>query len=153
MTSVLSSYRQRETKGSYFITTGNTFMYTVPTISATVYLTSAQTTTGSGGTPASGAIAPASGEDLPDESAKNPVVMSLVPGGPVLSGNILKDLGREIDIYFNNAASGTITSPYKKIAVWRQVAVLANGYLGASGWIKVWSNTNVAVAPVARAAF
>jgi len=148
MTSVLTSYRQRETKGSYFITTDTTYVYTVNTIPGSVYVQGVTTAVAAGST---GTSAPNSGESLPDLSVA-PVGATVIPGGNVPSGVLLKDLGREIDIYYNNAASGTISSPYKRIATWRQVALVANGYLGGSGWIKVWSATNVAVAPVARAA-
>jgi hypothetical protein len=147
MTSVLSSYRQTATKGSYFITTGSTYLYTVRTIPGSVYLQGATTAAAVGAAQTS---APNSGESLPDASTV-PVAATQV-GSTLSAGVLLKDLGREIDIYYNNAASGTITSPYALIATWRQVALVANGYLGATGWIKVWSVSGTAIAPVARAA-
>jgi len=120
-------------------------LYTVATIGGSVYVQGATTAAAAGAT---GTVSPNSGESLPDLSTV-PAAAAVI-SSPV-TGVLLKDLGREIVVYYNNAASGTITSPYSKIAIWREVALIySSGTLGTTGWIKVWSATNTAVAPVAR---
>jgi hypothetical protein len=68
--------------------------------------------------------------------------------GTVISGNLLKDLGRQVVLYDNSvpaAVSPGPTSQYARVAVWRQVQVQNGastegvGLPGDVVWVKTWS--------------
>ena len=77
----------------------------------------------------------------------NGVVTAVTSTETLTSGTVLRDLGREVVIYRNNAATSGL-SAYAKVAVYKQMtkagAVSNEGAVGQEGssyWVKVWSET------------
>jgi hypothetical protein len=137
MSSVLSSFRQKSQTGKYLLVTGTPVAgaaYTVSSIPTTVAITNA-----TGIAAGAEAMVDASG------GAGTPFTLS--------AGALLLDLGREAVIYSETASITGVTSPYYKLAIYRQVALgtAGAGNEGAPGpnaatyWVKVWSATGTNV--------
>jgi hypothetical protein len=129
MPSVMSSYRQKTSKGSFYVVTSTTdcsgVTFTSNAKPETVLFTASTTSE-----------LPAD-SDYPSSVAAPPAV-----------GTLLRDLGSEFNVYTTGAASGSLTSPNAKLSTWRaMVPVTASMALneGAPGinatvtYIKVWS--------------
>jgi len=131
MSSVLSSYRQKAQKGKYLLTTAATVNYTPVNIPTTVAISTSNTL-----------------ENMVEANGA-PVTAN----GNIASGTLLLDLGREAVIYSNQASISGVTSPYYKLAIYREVALATDGlgYEGAPGstattyWVKVWSAAGTGV--------
>ena len=139
MSSVLSSYRQKSQSGKYLLVSGTPVAgaaYSVSSIPTTVAITNA-----SGITSSSEAMVDASGGAGTDY------------GASLVAGALLLDLGREAVIYSGAASITGVTSPYYKLAIYREVALgtAGTGNEGAPGpnaatyWVKVWSATGTKV--------
>ena len=133
MSSVLSSFRQKSQTGKYLLVTGTPVAgaaYSVSSIPTTVTFTDATSLDIS-----AEAMVNASGAAGTDY------------GASLVAGALLLDLGREVVIYSDAASITGVTSPYYKLAIYRQVALGtagagnegAPGLSAATYWVKVWS--------------
>ena len=136
MPSVLSSYRQKSSKGSFYVVTsttdcsGVTFTSRPEAVLFTASITSEL---------------PADAE-FPSATAAAPAV-----------GTLLRDLGTEINVFTTGAASGSLTSPNAKLSTWRAMVpvtpslILTEGAPGVNAtvtYIKVWSASGKGVGVV-----
>lgn len=131
MSSVLASYRQKAQKGKYLLTTAATVNYTPTNIPTTVAISTSNTL-----------------ENMVEASGA-PVTAN----STIASGTLLLDLGREAVIFSSQASITGVTSPFYKLAIYRETALATAGagYEGAPGltattyWVKVWSASGTGV--------
>jgi hypothetical protein len=136
MPSVLSSYRQKSSKGSFYVVTsttdcsGVTFTSRPEAVLFTASITSEL---------------PADAE-FPSATVAAPAV-----------GTLLRDLGTEINVFTTGAASGSLTSPNAKLSTWRAMVpvtaslILTEGAPGVNAtvtYVKVWSASGKGVGVV-----
>lgn len=137
MTSVLSSYRQKSSKGSFYVVTSTT------DCSGVTFTSNAK--------PEAVLFTASITSDLPAD-AEFPSATAAAP--PV--GTLLRDLGKEFSVYTTGAASGSLTSPNAKLSTWRAMVPITTPILteGAPGvnatvmYIKVWSASGKGVGVV-----
>jgi hypothetical protein len=138
MSSVLASYPNRTASNNYYVALAAVTASTVRENPTTVAYVSTTTET-----MIDAKINPATGDPY------TPGTLS------ISSGVRLLETGQECVIFNDSASTPGITSPYNKLAVWREVQPVPAGgerptAYPATCWVKVWSATNSDLAAIAR---
>lgn len=138
MPSVMSSYRQKTSKGSFYVVTSTT------DCSGVTFTSNAN--------PEAVLFTASITSELPVD-AEFPSATAAAPA----VGTLLRDLGKEFSVYTTGAASGSLTSPNAKLSTWRAMVpvtaslILTEGAPGVNAtvtYIKVWSASGKGVGVV-----
>lgn len=138
MTSVLSSYRQKSSKGSFYVVTS------IQDCSGVTFTSNAK--------PEAVLFTDSITSELPADAEFPSATVA-----PPAVGTLLRDLGKEFSVYTTDAAGGSLTSPNAKLSTWRAMVsvttslALTEGAPGVNAtvtYIKVWSASGKGVGVV-----